>query len=646
MKRNYTLRGSTITLLFLFISAIYTQAEIVLSENFDYPAGNLYQQGDWVRYGGHKADPIQVVNTPLTYPGYQDNASGKAAKLGSTETTGEDLQKPFTHSITEGEIYIGALMNVEAPGSNYFLTLVDSVNTGFKDGGSGSEKLRLIVTEGSSADKIKFQLGRGKNDEVVTSEAEFDLNTTLLVILKYEFKGDLNSVGTDDDITLFINPDLSAGEPADYTAKLSGDSYGSDIAPKPRGAKSLQLKQGATFSKTCPVVTIDQLRVTTTWNELFNEVTTPPAVDLPTILPQKNTIDMGYPFTGDVFTQTLNIKAEHLTGDITVSGLSGELQASAETIAKEEAMSENGFDLTLTLTANTAGEQSQTLTLASEGAESVAIPVTWTTTEVINVESLADLRERIDQATEYDLFRIKNEVAVSHTFNSYIYIQDETAAIAINGAYEILSTTYTRGDRIKNIIGNVTQQFFSLFNPIRDMGAPLRNEAVEPVETTLAQMQAEPAKYESRLVRVNGVSFQTTGQFTSSQIDIEIEQEGTLAKFSVFTGADFIGDDIPTKADLIGIARAANGSNIAPRDRNDIIVNIPDGVESVSVVEKVWSTPNTLHIITGSPVRVEIFNILGKKLASQEVNGETAFAIPSGIYLVKAGNHTGKYIVK
>ena len=119
-----------------------------------------------------------------------------------------------------------------------------------------------------------------------------------------------------------------------------------------------------------------------------------------------------------------------------------------------------------------------------------------------------------------------------------------------------------------------------------------------------------------------------------------------VAVGTFFTGADFIGDDIPTKADLIGIARAANGSNIAPRDRNDIIVNIPDGVESVSVVEKVWSTPNTLHIITGSPVRVEIFNILGKKLASQEVNGETAFAIPSGIYLVKAGNHTGKYIVK
>lgn len=643
MKKIYTLQSLFIALICL-LSVNSAKAEVAFWEEFDYPIGNLYQQGDWVRYAGHTVDPIQVVNTPLSYPGYQDNASGKAVKLGSTSTQGEDLQKPFLHSIAEGNIYIGALMNFEASGTNYFLTLADSVNSGFKDGGSGTEKLRLIATEGSSPEKIKFQIARG-NSNVVSSDEEFDLNTTLLVILKYEFKGDLTGPGTDDDITLFINPDLSNGEPTTYTAKLSGDSYGSDIAAKPRGAKSLQLKQGATSLKTCPVVTIDQLRVATTWKELFPEGDVPPAIDVPTIIPEHNSIDMGYPFTEDVVTQTINIKAEHLTGDIAVGGISGDLQASTATISKEDAMSEAGFDLTLTLTANAEGEQSQTLTLSSEGAETVSIPVSWFTNAVINVESLAELREMSESATEYDFFRIKNEVAISHITKDNIYIQDETSAFAISDVYEMLTTTYTSGDRIKNLIGNATKAFGqSLFYPIMDFGAPIRNEAVEPTVTTLAQMQATPVNYESRLVRVNDVTFLTTGTFSTSQIDIE--QEGTTAKLSIFANSDFIGNEIPAKADLIGISRSSSNINIAPRSSEDIIVNIPDGIESVSATDRVWSTHNTLHIETVSPQTVEIYSILGKQIVCQEVSGEAAFALPGGIYLVKIGDKAGKYIVK
>ncbi len=643
MRKIYALQSILIALI-CCLCTNPAKAEVAFLESFDYPAGNLYQQGEWVRYSTHSVDPIQVVNTPLSYPGYQDEASGKAVKIGSTSAQGEDLQKPFPHSITEGNIYVGALMNFEAPGTNYFLTLTDSTTSSFKDGSSGSEKLRLIATEGSSAEKIKFQIGRG-NTTVITTEEEFDLNTTLLVILKYEFKGDLNYAGTDDDITLFVNPDLSAGEPTNYSAKLSGRNYGSDIAAKPRGAKSLQLKQGATFSKSCPVVTIDQLRVTTTWEELFPGGDVPPAIDKPTIIPQKNTIDMGYPFSEDIVTQTINIKAEHLTGDITVGGISGELQASATTITKEEAMSEEGFDLTLTLTANAEGGQSQTLILSSEGAETVSIPVTWNTTPVINAENLAELRDLIATATEYDFFRIKNEVAISHITKDNIYIQDETSAFAISDVSEMLTTTYTSGDRIKNLIGNATKAFGqSLFYPIRDFGAPIRNEAVEPTVTTLAQMQATPVNYESRLVRVNDVTFLTTGTFSTSQIDIE--QEGTTAKLSIFANSDFIGNEIPAKADLIGISRSSSNINIAPRSSEDIIVNIPDGIESVSAADKVWSTHNTLHVATVAPQTIEIFNILGKQIVRQEVSGEASFALPGGVYLVKIGAQTGKYIVK
>lgn len=32
----------------------------IIDENFEYPVGNLYQQGGWVKYGPNAAAPVQV----------------------------------------------------------------------------------------------------------------------------------------------------------------------------------------------------------------------------------------------------------------------------------------------------------------------------------------------------------------------------------------------------------------------------------------------------------------------------------------------------------------------------------------------------------------------------------------------------------
>ena len=639
MKKFYTLQAIFMALITLFcINPVH--AELILSENFDYDLGTLNvgqtpatNNEQWFSYSG-STPYIQVVDSALTYPQYQDTPEGKAVQL---VKSGADDLRCFP-AIQSGDVYMAAIIRISAPKSktsaDYFLAL--------GDGGASNMYARIYAKSNDTKDKVTF--GIGKYSESATylnfDDTEYASNTPILLVAKYRFvEGTKN-----DTVYLFINPVIGDVEPA-YTIACnqeavsgSGSQQGANSKNDATSISSVNLRQGSNT----PNVTIDAIRVATEWKDLFP---TTPSADKPAIHVSPLTLDMGYPFTEDVVEKTINIKAEYLTGDITVGGISGDLQASVETIAKEEAMSEEGFDLTLTLTANAEGEQSQTLTLSSEGAETVSVPVTWYTTPVINVENLAELREYIDIATEYDLFRIKNEVAVSHTFNPYIYVQDETSAIAINDTYGMLTTTYTSGDRIKNIIGNVGKLFgFSLFYPLMDMGAPIRNEAVEPTVTTLAQMQATPANYESRLVRVNDVNILSTGVFSTTQLDIE--QEGTTAKLYIFTNADFIGDEIPAKADLIGIARAANGTNIAPRSKADIIVNIPDAIESVSATDKVWSTHNTLHVETAAPQAVEIFNILGKQIVRQEVSGEASFTLPGGVYLVKIGAKTGKYIVK
>lgn len=639
MRKIYALQSILIALITFFcVNSIH--AELILSENFEYDLGKLnvgstpaQNHTQWFEFSAGSSN-IEVVDSALTYPQYQDTPEGKAVQLAKN---GADDLRCFP-TIQSGNVYMAAIIRISAPKES---TIADCFLT-LGNGESSDMYARIYAKSNATKDKVKF--GISKSNESASyinfDDTEYSPNTPILLIAKYKFvEGERN-----DTTYLFINPVINGIEPECTIACKQeavsgwGSQQGANAKNDATFISSVNLRQG----KDTPNITIDAIRIATAWEDLF---ATTSSTDKPAIHVSPLTIDMGYPFTEDVVTQTINIKAEHLTGDIAVGGISGDLQASTATISKEDAMSEEGFDLTLTLTANAEGKQSQTLTLSSEGAETVSIPVSWFTNAVINVESLAELREMSESATEYDLFRIKNEVAISHITKDNIYIQDETSAFAISDVYEMLTTTYTSGDRIKNLIGNATKAFGqSLFYPRKDFGAPIRNEAVEPTVTTLAQMQATPVNYESRLVRVNDVTFLTTGTFSTSQIDIE--QEGTTAKLSIFANSDFIGNEIPAKADLIGISRSSSNINIAPRSSEDIIVNIPDGIESVSATDRVWSTHNTLHIETVSPQTVEIYSILGKQIVRQEVSGEASFALPGGVYLVKIGAQTGKYIVK
>ena len=79
----------------LFVLPSKVAAQISFRDDFDYPEGNLHGQGGWVHYGTQTADPIQVVGTALTYPGYYEKADGKSVRLGATKSA-EDLHVRFT----------------------------------------------------------------------------------------------------------------------------------------------------------------------------------------------------------------------------------------------------------------------------------------------------------------------------------------------------------------------------------------------------------------------------------------------------------------------------------------------------------------------------------------------------------------------
>lgn len=622
-------------------------ATIYFDDNFDaYNDGGLYNQGGWVKYGTNTDNPIQLTATNLTYDGYQLGATGKAVQLQKfTDKDSEDLQKALTTpfnpvNLDSKTFYMSFLVNVQEAGAAPFISLCDA-NTTFADGSSGTQKVYVLAKEGSTMGKVKFAVS--KNSETANlaeTSTEFDLNTTCLVVLKYT----ANPADIDDDqIDMYVNPVITS-EAAN--SSLCTATEGSDINVT-KGLASVQLRQRRTWSIQSSAVIVDAIRIADTWAELFGSEE-PPVTDQPTLTVDETEINFGYPFVGDELSQTINIKAEHLTGDITIDGLSGDVVASVTTISKEDAMTETGANITLTLTPTQAGEFTQNLTVSSENAATLTIPVTWyANPSVANIKALL---EAYGGENDYNTYRVEGEVVVTHVYSMNgvltMTVQDETGAMFIQDAYEMMTETYTVGDRLEKISGMLTNSWgVYYFNPIM-MGTAIRNEPVEPQLVTLAELQTNPLDYMARLVRVNDVTFSTTGSFSTQQV--EITQDGTTGKVGLFANSDIIGETIPAKADVIGISRNTTGQLISPRFKADIIVEgATTDIPQSTIANNIWTDKGTLYINLQEDTMVQIYNLQGKQVYGGNMTaGMNRLSLEQGVYLIRLNENTTKFLIK
>lgn len=630
------------------VFAFTANATIYFDDNFDaYNDGALYNQGGWVKYGTNTDNPIQLTATNLTYDGYQSGTTGKAVQLQKfTDKDSEDLQKALTTpfnpvNLDSKTFYMSFLVNVQEAGAAPFISLCDASTT-FSDGSKGTQKVYVFAKEGSATGKIKFAVSKSTEagNYVVETTTEFDLNTTYLIVLKYT----ANVLGDDDDqIDMYVNPVITS-EAAN--SSLCTATLGSDINAT-EGIASVQLRQRRTWSIQSPTVIVDAIRIVDTWGELFASEE-PPVTDQPTLHVNETKVDFGYPFVGEELSQTINIKAEHLTGDITIGGLSGDVVASVTTISKEDAMTEAGVDVILTLTITQVGEFTQNLTISSEDAATLTIPVTWyANPSVANIKALLDA---YGGESDYNIYRVESEMVVTHVYSMggvlTMTVQDETGAMIIQDAYEMLTETYTIGDRLQKICGTLTSsQNLYYFNPTI-MGAAIRNEPIEPQLVTLAELQANPLDYAVRLVRVNDVTFSTTGSFSTEQV--EITQNGTTGKVDILADSEIIGETIPAKADIIGISRNATGQLISPRFITDIIAkDAPTSIDPLKVADNVWTDNGTLYLNLHEDATVHIYNVQGKQVyGGNMVAGLNSLSLEQGIYLIKMNENTTKILIK
>ena len=437
--------------------------ETYLVESFDYAEGNLYGNGKWVKYGKKTTAPIQVAKFPLTFAGYQDNAAGNAVRL--TKESGEYCQVLFRDKGTDaakGTVYYSALVNVsELPSGSrtaafMALTGANSLDaTKFGDAEAGSEGAGLFAQASGEG----FKLGVSRNvanlgnvkTSVAWADEECALGTTYLVVVKYEIVD-----GADNDrISLWINPAKGDAEPA---ASVVADEESAESLADVRG---IELRQGSSSVAKTPVAVIDEVRVASTWDEIFTPAKAD-AVETPEITITDMSADFGKVYKGLTYTKTINVKGKNLKGDISLSSpVSGEVAVSAATVAKADAESENGCDVVLTLSVDNTAMTSDKIVYAADGAQSRTQIVEWRPIETIAVNSFKELFDE-DNISMTTLYVYKGEATVTAIDSNFytFYAQDSQSAAEVRSAsgcgYEEVDLTKVKqGDNITDIVGNV-----------------------------------------------------------------------------------------------------------------------------------------------------------------------------------------------
>ena len=641
--------------LLLIIAAVFTltgvHADLILHESFDREVGNLNagelttsttDTKNWYTNmsGGTQ---IQVVEGSLSYSGYATGTGNMVSMKGNTSSLRRDMRLLDTE-VNSGKVYLSAIINVDEintkTGDKGYCTLM------FGDGtGSGSKLYaRLFIRSAKDAQGEftgKFQMGVTKNNEssvgIPYTTEEYSVKTNYLVILEYEFvEGAKN-----DTARLYINPTKATTIPTlecTQEAKTSsGTAQGANSKEDATTIKSVHLYQQTYNPNT---LFVDEIKVATTWDDLFTEGGDTPIENNPELTVSTKTLSFasGMPYTGETYTATFTVTGKNLKGDITLASDNTELTLDKTTIAKADAETEAGVTVTATLTPVLVDGQKATITLTTEDA-TATITSSWWTTDVKKCATVAELKAQAATASgyEYAYMRFTGEAVVTYKYakdngETVLYLEDNTAAISVTDTY--WHDAVKQGDKVTGFgayayadaaVGGVL--------PITPLNATITvlssNNEVTPQTVTLAALQSNPLDYLLELVKVEDVTLDQTstkfGQKTQDEqasiIPDYITQNGTQAKIQLQDGNELIGAVKPKKADITGISTNTQGNSICVRGKADVISkDAPTAIDNIA-----------LDVLNGD---YEIYTVSGQRID----------ALQSGINIIRQGNNTYKVV--
>ena len=308
----------------------------------------------------------------------------------------------------------------------------------------------------------------------------------------------------------------------------------------------------------------------------------------PEITLSPSTVGFNYVFIGNTYTQTVNIKAKNLRGDITLNGMTtGEVELSATTITKSEAESAEGYDLTITLTPTDENIYQETVELNTQDADMVTLSIYWAAMATTDVADIATLKAK--PTDDYTNYKYTGEAIVTGIGKKYIYMQDATGGLALNDNYGDFPTVKV-GDKISGFVVNTVSSWGAInAQPVQGTGIEIlaENQTVEPVVTTLADLKANAKSLHAKLVKVANVTFtENAGEtFNADMVNPKINDGTEEGRFNVFESIH--GVTVPTEAvTIIGVSTSASAAVVGARTADDFITAVT-GEPALNITEEV-----------------------------------------------------------
>lgn len=253
-------------------------ASSLLEEGFNYASGGaLAGNGLWTNSYSY----ITVGSGNQTYPGLVDpSPAGNQAAVAANNSAGTSSSpfysvSTFNSAANSGTVYASFLLNYTAmsAAANYtFMGLLPAAGNGgtfstandpldIAEHGSGTGYVLGIRTYNQNASYYGVN-GLWNN----ASAPVLSLNTTYLVVLKYDFAAKTAS--------LFVNPDLSAEGTAIATSTSSGSPAAANLDKIYLRAAGNQAAGGGVAS---PPYLIDSVRVGTSWADVLPQAVPEPS---------------------------------------------------------------------------------------------------------------------------------------------------------------------------------------------------------------------------------------------------------------------------------------------------------------------------------------------------------------------------------
>ena len=633
--------------LLLLATALLTlntvNANLLIHESFDREVGNLYKDDfqnmgnnttDWFWFLSGSAD-IQVTAGSLTYPGYVDGGIGNKANLKGGIGKYKDLRQYA--KVTNGTVYVAAIINVEtlknAATADYFLAL--------GDGTSSNMYARVYTSSVKEGDDwVGFKFGIQKNNENSGargySETIYSVNTDYLIVAEYQFVDGAQN----DTVRLYVNPTKNNKVPVAQCGQvfmIGDNNKGAGAQPDAAYLSSVNLRPS---TATPTSMHVDEIKVATAWEDLFTTESGETPVEEPEITATPAILQFGgQVFVGSRYTTKFVVKGKNLKGDITLSNKNSELTLDKTTIAKADAESENGVEVTATLVpvkSSTEGYITwrDTVSLVSEGATTAIVTTSWWTNPFVRCATVAELNSLAAAASGYENVYIKytGEAVVTYKYNQSgdkLYLQDATAGVFINDSY--WGNEIKQGDKVTNCMLYVDPT--SSVGGMKYIGTQLGIEVlshdneITPQVVTLAELKTNAANYLNKLVKVENVTLdQRSATFKGVDADGDaipdkITQNGSEATLSIADGNPLVGTTKPKKADIIGISSNTAGNAIRLRGLADVISK-----DSTTAIENI-----ALDMLNGN---YEIYTVSGMRVES----------LQPGVNIIRQGDKTYKVV--